>query len=60
MVEGATVDRMVQEVGVPASEVRHHVRNLAGKGVGHVVEGGVVRAVLGKGRTAESFLLPEE
>jgi predicted ArsR family transcriptional regulator len=45
------------QVGVPMSEVRAHVRNLAKKGVGHTVVDGVVRAVYPTGRGLEDFFI---
>jgi len=39
MDSGTHVDAIAAAVGVPMSEVRHHISNLAKKGVGHSVEG---------------------
>jgi hypothetical protein len=47
-------------VGVSVREVRHHVVNLVKKGVGHVVEAGVVRAVYPRGRGLADFFPAEE
>jgi DNA-binding NarL/FixJ family response regulator len=57
MDKGNHVEEIARLVGVPMSEVRHHVANLSKKGVGHSVEGGVVRAVYPNGRDVESFFI---
>jgi hypothetical protein len=59
MDKGASVDEIVAAVGVPVSEVRHHIMNLTKKGVGHTVEAGVVKAVYPKGRGLEDFFAAE-
>jgi predicted ArsR family transcriptional regulator len=60
MDSGTHVDATAAAVGVPMSEVRHHISNLAKTGVGHSVAGGVVTVVYPAGRTVEDFFVQTE
>jgi hypothetical protein len=57
MDKGTAVEKIVESVGVPMSELKHHIQNLAKKGIGHDVVAGVVTAVYPAGRGVEDFFV---
>ncbi len=54
---GTHVEEIAKAVGVPMSEVRHHISNLAKKGVGHTIEDGMVKSAYPAGRGLDDFFI---